>query len=129
MPAKPKDSSEEKVEEAPKGKVVNRPLFEMSRKMLLASIGAMSLAQDEIEDYVNKLVERGEIAEKDGRKLVREMLDKRKERAQKAQEEINKHVQKALKHFNVPTKADMDALNDKITNLMKKIDQLNKNQS
>lgn len=128
MPAKPKDSSEEKVEEAPKGKV-HRPLFEMSRKMLLASIGAMSLAQDEIEDYVNKLVERGEIAEKDGRKLVREMLDKRKERAQKAQDEMNEHVQKALKHFNIPTKADMDALNDKITNLMKKIDQLNKNQS
>jgi polyhydroxyalkanoate synthesis regulator phasin len=128
MPAKPKDSSEEKVDEVLKGKV-HRTLFEMSRKMLLASIGAMSLAQDEIEDYVNKLVERGEIAEKDGRKLVREMLDKRKERAQKVQDEMNKHVQKALKHFNIPTKADMDALNDKITNLMKKIDQLNKNQS
>jgi poly(hydroxyalkanoate) granule-associated protein len=128
MPAKPKDSSEEKVEEKPKEKV-HRPLFEMSRKMLLASIGAMSLAQNEIEAYVNKLVEHGEIAEKDGRKLVREMLDKRKERAQKVQDEMNEHVQKALKHFNIPTKADMDALNDKITNLMKKIDQLNKNQS
>ena len=49
-------------------------LLEMSRKVLLAGVGAVALAQDEIEEFVNKLVERGEIAEKDGRKLIRDLI-------------------------------------------------------
>ena len=47
-----------------------KPLFEASRRVLLAAIGAAALAQDEIEDFVKKLVDRGEIAEKDGKKEV-----------------------------------------------------------
>ncbi|MCC6188241.1 MAG: hypothetical protein IT318_04375, partial [Anaerolineales bacterium] len=46
-------------------------LFEMARKVVLAAVGAAALAQDEAVDFVNRLVERGEIAEKDARKLIR----------------------------------------------------------
>ncbi len=60
--------------------------------MLLATIGAAAIAQDEIEALVDRLVERGEIAEKDGKKLVREVMDKRKGKATKVEEEISKHI-------------------------------------
>ena len=46
------------------------PMVDMVRKVLLASIGAVALTQEEVEKVVNKLIERGEIAEKDGRKLI-----------------------------------------------------------
>ncbi len=39
----------------------HNPLVEAARKVLLASIGAVALAQEEVEDFVHKLVERGEI--------------------------------------------------------------------
>jgi hypothetical protein len=42
---------------------------ELSRKVLLAGVGAAVLAQDEISDFVDRLVERGEIAEQDARNL------------------------------------------------------------
>jgi poly(hydroxyalkanoate) granule-associated protein len=45
------------------------------RKVLLAGIGALVLAREEIEDLVGKLVKKGELAEKDGRKLVRELVE------------------------------------------------------
>ena len=48
-------------------------MIEMARKVLLASVGAVALAQDEVEAFVNRLIERGEIAEKDGRKLINEI--------------------------------------------------------
>lgn len=106
----------------------SNPLFDAARKVLLASIGAVALAQEEIEDFVNKLVERGEIAEREGKKLVIEIKDKRKMDAKKAEDEITKKVEDVLDRMNVPTKSDIDALGDKITTLSKKVDDLIKAQ-
>ncbi len=101
-------------------------LLEASRKVLLASIGAIALAQDEIEDFVNRLIERGEIAEKDGRKLVRELRERRKKTTHDAEEKMSKQVEEILDRLNVPTKADIQALSDKIAALTKKVDELKK---
>lgn len=103
---------------------VHGPLFEASRRVLLASIGAIALAQDEIEDFVEKLVERGEIAEKDGKKLVREVIDKRKKDVSKAEDELNKRIDEVVERMDVPTKADIDALGDQINELSDKVDAL-----
>jgi polyhydroxyalkanoate synthesis regulator phasin len=102
------------------------PLLDAVRKVLLASIGAVALAQEEIEDFVNKLVERGEIAEKDGRKLVMDIRERRKKTTEKAEESLDKRVEELLARMNVPSKADLDALSAKITVLTKKVDELKK---
>ena len=103
---------------------VHGPLYEASRRVLLASIGAIALAQDEIEDFVEKLVERGEIAEKDGKKLVREVIDKRKKDVSKAENELNKRIDEVVERMDVPTKADIDALGGQINELSDKVDAL-----
>jgi len=105
---------------------VHGPLYEASRRVLLASIGAIALAQDEIEDFVEKLVERGEIAEKDGKKLVHEVIDKRKKDVSKAENELNKRIDEVVERMDVPTKADIDALGDQIDELSNKVDALAK---
>lgn len=122
MPTKPKVA--ESVEE-PKDK--GQPqMFEALRRVLLATIGAAAIAQDEVEAFVDRLVERGEIAEKDGKKLVREVMEKRKGRATRVEDEISKHVESVLGHMNIPSKADVEALSQKIAALSKKIDELKK---
>jgi poly(hydroxyalkanoate) granule-associated protein len=126
MPTKEKAKA---TAEPTNGAEERNPLLEAVRKVLLASIGAVALAQEEIEDFINKLVERGEIAEKDGRKLVREVMEKRKKDAEKAEDEFSKRVEDILERMNVPTKADIDALGEKITSLSKKVDELKKSQS
>jgi poly(hydroxyalkanoate) granule-associated protein len=115
--------------EATNGTEERKPLLEAARKVLLASIGAFALAQDEIEDFVNRLVERGEIAEKDGKKLVREVMDRRKKEATKAEDQLGKRVQDILDRMNVPTKSDIEALGEKIAHLAKKVDELKKVQA
>ena len=100
--------------------------LEATRKVLLASIGAVALAQEEIENFVNKLVERGEIAEQDGKKLMRDVMEKRKKEAKKAEDEVDKRLEELLARMNVPTKSDVDALSAKITALTKKVDELKK---
>ncbi len=102
------------------------PLLETVRKVLLASVGAVALAQDELEDFVNRLVERGEIAEKDGRTLVRDLREKRRKQTQKAEKELDERIEELLHRMNVPTKSDIEALSAKITALTKKVDELKK---
>ena len=120
-------ATKEKVEGSTKVEEL-KPLFEAARKVLLAGIGAIALAQDEIEEFVNRLVERGEIAEQDGKKLIRELKDKRKNEAQQIQDEVTKRVEEILVRMNVPTKADITSLSDKIATLSKKVDELKKTQ-
>jgi polyhydroxyalkanoate synthesis regulator phasin len=98
-------------------------LFQTVRKVVLASIGAVGLAQDEVEDLVNRLVRRGEIAEKDARKLMREMGEKRSQRAEKT---VDKQMEKLLDRMNIPSKGDIDALSEKIGMLTAKVEELKK---
>jgi polyhydroxyalkanoate synthesis regulator phasin len=98
-------------------------LYELARKVVLAAVGAAALAQDELEDFINRLVERGEIAEKDARKLIREVSEKRRKRVET---ELDKRIETLLDHMDVPSKADIDQLGTKIEALTHKVAELKK---
>jgi poly(hydroxyalkanoate) granule-associated protein len=99
-------------------------LLEPVRKILLAAIGAVALAQEELEDFVNKLVERGEIAERDGKTLLRDVSEKRVKQTQRAQAELDERIAGVLRRMNLPTRSDVDAISAKIIALNEKLDQL-----
>ena len=122
MPTNPKD---EAAAVEPNEKAQSQ-MVEMLRKVMLATIGAAVLAQEEIETLINRLIERGEIAEKDGKKLMHEMMDKRRSRTEKVEDEINKNIMDVLERMNIPTRTDIDSLSQKINGLSKKIDDLKK---
>jgi poly(hydroxyalkanoate) granule-associated protein len=116
------------------------------RRVLMAGVGVVVLTKDEIEDFVSKLIERGEIAEQDGRRLIREVLHRQREEAaevadkvegvaEKMQEETGKQITRAesmldqriesiLSRLNVPSKSDIDTLSQKISLLAEKVDAL-----
>ena len=106
------------------GEAERSPLLAPVRRVLLAGIGAVALAQDEAEDFVDKLVERGQIAEADGKKLVRDLMDRRKREAKKAEKRLDRQVEEVLTRMNIPTKAEIEALGDKIAELTKKVEEL-----
>lgn len=105
-------------------------MVEIARKLLLAGVGAVALAQDEVEAFVNRLIERGEIAEKDGRKLINEVMDRRRKQVEEAQatakEGVDSRLEAILHRMNIPTKSDVTALSDKIAALAQKVDQMRK---
>ncbi|MBI3943843.1 MAG: phasin family protein [Chloroflexi bacterium] len=105
----------------------DKSLLTSARRVLLASIGVVALAQEEIEDFVNKLIEKGEIAEKDGQKLVKDILERRTQRAERAEEKLEDRVSSMLNRMNIPTKSDIEALSSRIADLNKKIDDLQQN--
>jgi polyhydroxyalkanoate synthesis regulator phasin len=97
------------------------PILAPLRKVMLASIGAVAIAQEEAEELINKLVERGEIAREEGRHLMQDMMAKRRE---KVEGRFDARVEGALEKMNVPTKADLKAVEKKLDELNKKLDKL-----
>ena len=98
------------------------------RRVLMAGIGVAVLAQEEIEDFVTKLVDRGEIAESDGRSLVSDVLERRRKELQegtkKASDNVDRRVEGMLSRLNIPTRSEINSLSEQISELSKKVDQL-----
>ncbi len=121
----------EEVKGPVEGKPVEpNPLLEAVHKVLLAGIGAVALGKEEIEDLVGRLVERGEIAEVDGRKVVKDVMERRskqaKDQAKKTEDVLDKRVGDILARMNIPTKGEIEALSAKITTLTEMVDELKK---
>jgi polyhydroxyalkanoate synthesis regulator phasin len=110
--------------------VIEEPsILDSLRRVLLASVGVVALTIEEVGDLVDKLVERGEIAEQEGKKLIVEIKEKRKKKTDEAEEMTSSRVREALDRMDIPTKSDIDELSKKITTLSKKVDELKKAQS
>lgn len=91
-------------------------------KLVLAAIGAVGLAQDSLEHLLNRMVERGELSQKDARKLVSQLRTKRPNPFSRRMQEMANAMPKP---DDLPTKADINSLHDEIAELSAKLDQLN----
>jgi polyhydroxyalkanoate synthesis regulator phasin len=100
--------------------------YDAIRRMMLAGIGAIALKHDEMEEFIDKLVERGEIAKKDAEELRNEMKEHRKKYLHGEEGYLHKRMQEFLDRLEVPSKSDINELNEKLSELEKKIDRLSK---
>ena len=103
------------------------------RKLLLASIGVAALTRDEVESFVNKLVERGELAQKDAEKLLRDVQSRLRQSRPDVQEQAEKVTSRAqqgmedfLNRLNIPSKRDIEDLSAKIAQLAARVEELRK---
>ena len=94
---------------------------ELARKVLLAGIGAAALAKEEAEVFIKKLIEKGELAEVDGRTILHDLKIKRQK---KKEEFVEKRLTSIIDRLNLPTQSDYEALSKKLSELSKKIDEL-----
>jgi len=109
-------------------------LYKVTRKVVLAALGVVGMATDELESFVDKLVERGEIAEKDGRKLIDEIREKSEERIKENRTRVMKmvgiqskeeeDVEEVLHRMDIPSKSDIKELSAKIAALTRKVEEL-----
>ena len=100
------------------------PVVDLVRKTLLASIGALAITRDELEQAVNRLVERGEMAEKDARKLLDDILAARKKELDAWGKRVEERVEKVLERLRIPQREDLEELEARLANLEAKLDEL-----
>ncbi len=111
------------------------PLFDVIRRLMLAGFGAFALTRDEAEQFLNRLVERGELAQKDAQHLIDETVSKIRHvqvpQAPQVEASVNNitnqmetGLEQVLNRMNIPSKRDIDELSAKIAQLAARVEEL-----
>lgn len=105
-------------------------LVENGHKVVLAGLGMVTLAQEELIQLFNTLVERGTVTEQKTRSMVSKQFENRQKDAKKAvkrvESEVEKRLEDVLHRMNIPSKNDIEKLSRKVTTLNKKVNDLSK---
>lgn len=105
-------------------------LVENGRKVFLAGLGVVTLAQEEMTDLFNNLVERGTATEQKTRNLVTDQIENQQKGVKKTTKRVEKEVEKQFENvlhwMNIPSKNDIEKLSRKVTTLNKKVSDLSK---
>lgn len=101
-------------------------MLEISRKLLLAGIGAAVLTKERIEGIVRELIKQGEISKEEGIKLVKEVLQKGEEMQKTLETKIEVGINKAMERLNIPTRKEIQELREKLEKLIKKVEGITK---
>lgn len=107
------------------------PILKTLRSALLIAMGTVAMGKEEVETIVNRLVEKGELAEKDARQLLSELWERGKGFSEstskveaKFEELIDSRVEAVLDRLNVPSRRSVEELGKKIAELSQKVDEL-----
>jgi len=102
------------------------PVADAMRKAFLAGIGALDLARERAEEMMGRLAERGEKVREERRAYWEKKWSRRQARLDKMQAKMQKRMGRLMNLLNVPTRGDIEALNEKVEELSRKIDALQK---
>ena len=133
-------------------KAEHKDWSEQMKKFALAAVGAVNLTPDDVKTFTKRLVEKGEIAKKDGERIIKTFADKvqatvkRDARAvaakadeaaaavaekagqavnqEKLAEKINASIERMLHTMNIATRKDVEDLGKQLDELDKKVEQL-----
>jgi polyhydroxyalkanoate synthesis regulator phasin len=97
-------------------------LFDILRNALLAGFGV----QERVKEFIDELVKKGELSESQGAKLVKEWSEKAEKNTDEISKSLNELIEKTLSKMNLPTKSNIDKLDEKINSLSSRIEKIEK---
>ena len=89
-------------------------------KFLLSGLGVLVLTQEKIEELIEELTKKGEIPEREKKKLLTEIIEKGEKKRKEIEGKIKEKVEIMLSQMNVATKDDIQKLEKRIEALEKK---------
>jgi polyhydroxyalkanoate synthesis regulator phasin len=99
-------------------------MLSLSKKMLLAGIGTLSLTKEKAEKIADDLIKRGELSKSESKEFVLDILDRAEIEKDKLIEKIRPDIEKELEKMNFASKDSVNNLEKKIDELGNKIEQL-----
>ncbi|MCF7886458.1 MAG: phasin family protein [Candidatus Marinimicrobia bacterium] len=96
-------------------------LFE---KGISLGLGFFTMTREKGEQIVDKLIEKGEISRKEASGVLDEILNRAEKEKEELEKRINSSLERTLKKFNVPTKEEIDELNQKLDNISQKLEKM-----
>ncbi len=94
------------------------------RTSFQASLKALQVLEDEAQDKIDRLVERGEISLTEAQELREELLDRARQRQAILEERMLEDIEASLIRLRVPTKSDLEGLESRLEEIETKLDSL-----
>jgi len=92
-------------------------MLDLFRKGYLIGIGLASLTREKVEDVVDELVKRGEIAEKDRPGVMDDMITRMRDEQKRLTNMLRETAQKVVVEMGVPSRQQFDALQKRVEEL------------
>lgn len=90
---------------------------DLIRKGLALGLGLAVVSREQIEKFVDEMVKKGEVTSTESKDLIRELVEKGEAEKKEMNSRIHDQLEKLLKEFNIPTKADLERLEKRISDL------------
>ena len=97
-------------------------MFDMIKKSVFAGIGALAMTEDKIQELIDEFVQKGEISEKEGESLVKDLQQALDEQRTKFSNMVNEQVKNVLHELDLVTKNDLTDLEKNLKKEFSKID-------
>ncbi|HHY28792.1 MAG TPA: polyhydroxyalkanoate synthesis regulator [Desulfitobacterium dehalogenans] len=90
---------------------------DMIKKGLSLGLGLAVVSKEQIEKVVDELVKKGELSAGESKEWMNELIQKGEDQQDEIYTKLKEQVQKILAELNLPSKADMERLENRIAQL------------
>ena len=94
------------------------------KKGLFASFGAVLLTRGKIDEISRRLVQETKLSKEDAQKLAKELVETGENQWQEIETSATENVRKGLEALGISNKQAIDALEEKVTHLEKRLSAL-----
>jgi polyhydroxyalkanoate synthesis regulator phasin len=99
-------------------------MLNLTKKMLIAGIGTLSLTKEKANKIADDLIKRGELSKSESKEFVLDILDMAEKEKDKLAEKMKPYIEKHLEKMNFASQKSVADLDKKIDSLENKINQL-----
>ena len=99
-------------------------LSDLLRRIVLASVGAAAVGKDELDEFVRRAREQGDITSADAQKLKEKLTESFKRVPGEWEDAIDRSIRAALRRLDIPDRSEISRLQDAIDRLTTKIERM-----
>lgn len=97
-------------------------MIDLIKKAMFTGIGMLSLSKDKVEEIARDFMDKGKLSEKEGERLVDDLLKKSEESRQELKKQIEEQVQALLEKMDLASKKDLAAIRTELDDIKSKLD-------
>ena len=101
-------------------------MFDLIKKAMFTGIGMAALTKEKIEEIAADFIQKGNLSENEGRKLVDELMKKSEESQEEIKKQLDALVHAALEKMQLARMSQIDELSQALQILKEKIEVLEK---
>jgi len=94
-----------------------KELKDLLKKSLALGLGFAVVSKEQISKVIDELVDKGELSANESKEFMNELVQKGEEQQSEINAKLKAQVQRILKELDLPTKEDLERLENRIAQL------------